>query len=140
MLADLRHALRTLRRTPVFTAAAVLTLALGIGANTAMFSVVNAVLLQPLPYLDPDRLVLVFSMNNQRSIGQVRATALDFADWQRDARSFELMAAHAGTGFTFTGDAEAELVIGQLVTQDFLRVIGARPILGRAFEPDDFAP
>ena len=80
MLNDLRYAIRTLRRAPAFTLTAIATLALGIGANTAIFSVVNAVLLRPLPYRDGDRLVQVFSFNRQRGIGQIRAAPLDFID------------------------------------------------------------
>jgi hypothetical protein len=128
MLNDLRYALRTLARTPAFTLTAVLTLALGIGATTAMFSVVNAVLLTPLPFADPGRLVLVFSRNTQRNV-QTRAASLDFIDWRRDARSFDGMAAHVGTGFTFSrDDAAPELAIGQLVTEDLFRVLGVRGI------------
>jgi len=141
MLNDLRYALRTLARTPAFTLTAVLTLALGIGANTAMFSVVNAVLLRPLPFADPDRLVFVFSQNSRRNEGQMRVSALDFADWQREARSFDAVAAHVGTGFTFSGDEAApELAIGQLVTQDFFRVLGVQPLVGRPFVADEFTP
>src|SRR5262249_30987398 len=141
MLKDLRYALRTLVRTPAFTLTAVLTLALGIGANAAMFSVVNAVLLRPLPYVDPDRLMFIFARNSQRNAGQMRASALDFADWRRDARSFEAMAGHTGTGFTFSGsEAAPELAIGQLVTEDMFRVLGVQPLAGRLFRPDEFTP
>ena len=141
MAQDLRLALRTLIRTPAFTLTAILTLALGIGANTAMFSVVNAVLLRPLPFADPNRLVFVFSQNTQRSAGQMRVSPLDFTDWQREARSFDALAAHVGTGFSFSGDDTApELAIGQLVTQDFFRALGVRPVVGRLFVADEFTP
>src|SRR5262245_41845744 len=141
MLTDLRHALRALVRTPAFTLTAVVTLALGIGANTAMFSVVNAVLLRPLPFADPDRLMFLFSQNSQRNAGQMRVSALDLADWRREARSFEAMAGHTGTGFTFSGgDAAPELAIGQVVTDDMFRVLGVRPIIGRLFAPEEFTP
>jgi putative ABC transport system permease protein len=140
MLQDLRYAVRTLLRTPAFTLTAVLTLSLGIGANTAMFSVVNAVLLRPLSYADPERLTLIFGLNAQRGVGQIRASALDFADWKRESRSFDGMAGHVGTGFTFTGDGEPELVIGQLVTEDLFSVLGIRPALGRAFDRAEFTP
>jgi putative ABC transport system permease protein len=139
MLKDLRHALRALVRTPAFTLTAVVTLALGIGANTAMFSVVNAVLLRPLPYADPDRLMFVFSRNSQHNTGQMRVSALDLDDWRRQARSFDALAGHTGTGFTFSGDERApELAIGQVVTEDLFRVLGVKPLIGRPFGPDDF--
>jgi putative ABC transport system permease protein len=139
MLNDLRYAARTLVRTPAFTLTAVLTLALGIGANTAMFSVVNAVLLRPLPFADPDRLMFVFSRNTQRNAGQMRVSALDFEDWRRDTRAFDAMAGHTGTGFTFSGsEAAPELAIGQVVTADLFRVLGVKPLIGRLFTPDEF--
>ena len=140
MLKDFRYAVRALARTPTFTITAVLTLALGIGANTAMFSVVNAVLLRPLPFRDPDRLAMMFSVNAQRNVGQVRASALDFIDWRREARSFDAIAGHVGTGFTFTGDADPELAIGQLVTEDLFSVLGVPPMLGRTFDRTEFMP
>ena len=140
MLNDLRYAIRTLARTPAFTLTAVITLALGIGANAAMFSVVNAVLLRPLPFADPNRLMLLYSVR-QRSGRQVRASPLDFLDWRREAQSVDGMAAHVGTGFTFSGgDTTPELVIGQQVTQDFFRVVGVEPAIGRSFTADEFAP
>ena len=140
MLHDLSYAIRGLMRARGFTATAALTLALGIGANTVMFSVVNAVLLRPLPYRDPARLVVVHSVNNQKNIGQIRATALDFIDWRKQARSFDAMAGHIGTGFTFTGDGNPEFVIGQVVTADFFDVLGVRPLVGRTFAADEFEP
>src|ERR687888_1901916 len=140
MVQDLRYAIRSLVRTPAFTITAVLTLALGIGANTAMFSVVNAVLLRPLPFPEPGRLVLIFGLNSRSNVGQVRASALDFADWRREARSFEAMAGHVGTGFTFSGAGDPEFVLGQLVTADFFNVLGVAPVIGRTLTADDFEP
>jgi putative ABC transport system permease protein len=140
MLQDLRYAFRTLVRSPAFTATAVLTLALGIGANTVMFSVVNAVLLRPLPFPDPDRLMLVSSFNRHANVGQIRASALDFADWRSQSRSFAGMAGYVGTGFTFSGEGEPELAIGQNVTADFFKTLGVQPLAGRTFSADDFVP
>src|SRR5436190_9380589 len=141
MLQDLRLALRTLLRAPAFTATVALTLALGIGVTSLMFSVVNAVLLRPLPYPDQDRLMLVFNVNtNAPAANTIRATALDFDDFKARARTFAAMAAHIGTGFTFSGSGEPELVIGEMVTPDFFRVMGVQPALGRAFTPDEFSP
>ena len=141
MLQDLRFAVRTLLRSPGFTATAALTLALGIGVSSLMFSVVNAVLLRPLPYPDQGRLMLVFNVNtNAPDANTIRATALDFEDYKARSRTFEAMAAHIGTGFTFSGHGEPELVIGQMVTPDFFRVLGVQPSLGRAFTRDEFSP
>jgi putative ABC transport system permease protein len=140
MLQDLRYAFRTLCRSPAFTATAVVTLALGIGANTVMFSVVNAVLLRPLPFPDPDRLMLVSSFNRHANVGQIRASALDFADWRNQAHSFDGMAGYVGTGFTFSGDGDPELAIGQNVTADFFKTLGVQPLAGRTFSADDYAP
>src|SRR4051812_35867695 len=141
MLQDLRFALRTLFRSPGFTLTAALTLALGIGVTTLMFSVVNAVLLRPLLYPDPDRLMLVFNVNTNTPEGNtIRASAMDFDDYRARARSFDAMAGHIGTGFTFTGQGTPELVIGQMVTPDFFKVFGVAPEVGRTFAPDEFAP
>src|SRR5437660_11343271 len=123
MLHDLSYAFRTLVRARAFTITAALTLALGIGANTVMFSVVNAVLLRPLPFRAPDRLMLLFSVNSRKDVGQIRATALDFFDWRSGSHSFDAMAGNIGTGYTFS-DGEPEFVMGQLVTADFFNVLG----------------
>jgi putative ABC transport system permease protein len=141
MIQDLRFALRTLFRSPGFTLTSALTLALGIGVTTLMFGVVNAVLIRPLPYPDQDRLMLVFNANtNAPEANTIRATALDFEDYRTRARTFEAMAGHIGTGFTFTGGGDPELVIGQMVTPDFFRVLGVAPALGRPFAADEFTP
>lgn len=140
MFQDLRYAVRMLLRAPGFTLTAALTLALGIGATTLMFSIVNAVLWRPLPYPDPQRLLLVFSVNRQSNVGQIRASALDFADWRSRAQSFDGLAGHVGTGFTLSGNSDPELVRGQLVTNDFFRVLGVQPMAGRTFVADEFAP
>ncbi len=140
MFQDLRYAVRTLLRAPAFTTTAALTLALGIGANTVMFSVVDAVLLRPLPLADPDRLMLIATLNTHGNVGQIRTSALDFADWRSQSTSFDGMAAHGGTGFTFTGSGEPEMVIGQLVTADFFKVLGVNPVAGRTLSPETFTP
>jgi len=138
---DSRFALRTLVRHRGFAGVAIATLALGIGATTLMFSVVNAVLLRPLPYPDPDRLVLLFNVSTSApESNTIRATALDFDDYRARTRSFAAMAAHVGTGFTFTGGSGPELVLGQMVSPDFFTVLGAPPLLGRVFAADEFSP
>ena len=140
MLQDFRFALRTLLRSPGFTTTAAVTLALGIGVTSLMFSVVNTVLLRPLPYPDQDRLMLVFSVRtNAAEANTIRASALDFEDFRARATTFDALAGHVGTGFTFSGSGEPELVIGQMVTPDFFKVLGTQPSLGRTFAADEFA-
>lgn len=136
---DVLHSLRMLRRSPGFTAAAVVTLALGIGANSAVFSVVNAVLLRPLPYPEADRLFMLFQFHEQDDVGRTRTAPLDFLDWQQRSRSFSAMAAHTGTGFTLTGEGEPELVIGQLASAELFDVLRVKPLLGRVFVPAENA-
>ena len=132
-LRDFRYALRVLAKNPVFAAVAVLTLALGIGMNTAVFSVINAVLIRPLPYPNAQRLVWL-SMYNQRFKGEV-VSAADFFDWRRLAQSFDQMAAYGyqDMAFAFAGQADQAGVTA--VTEDFMAITGAHPILGRWFQP-----
>src|SRR6266536_2483642 len=92
MRQDIQYALRTFAKNPVFTLIAVITIALGVGPNSAIFSIINAVLLRPLPYHDPDRVVILWEANKQRGLGMVPVSGADFADWKRDSRSFEDMA------------------------------------------------
>jgi putative ABC transport system permease protein len=132
MWRDLRYAFRVLRLSPAFTAIAVLTLALGIGANTAIFSVVNAVLLRPLPYPAPDRLVRIYETNTSIKDSHDSVSAPNFTDWKTQARSFTGMAALRWEAFTLTGSATPEFVYGQRVTPDMLDVLGIRPAFGHA--------
>jgi putative ABC transport system permease protein len=132
---SLRHALRSLRRAPAFTLAAVATLALGIGANTAIFSAVNGVLLNPLGYPDPDRLVVVWGRHV--AIGRETASLPDFLDWRSQALSFEALAATANTRFNVSGAGEPEVVNGVLTTAALFRVFGVVPTVGRAFREDE---
>ena len=141
MAQDLRFACRMLFRSPGFTLTAAVTLSLGIGVTTLMFGVVNAVLLRPLPYPDQDRLMLVFNASsNAPEANTIRASALDFEDYRSRARAFDAMAGHIGTGFTFSGSGDPELVIGQMVTPDFFKVLGVAPAAGRTFAADEFTP
>ena len=142
---DIRYAGRTLTRSPGFTLAAILALALGIGANTAVFSVVNGILLRPLPYADPDRLVMVFDSFRQQGAARGSASMADFLDWKAKSRSFQALDAFeinrfTNSRFTLTGDAEPEQVIGYSVTSTFFETLGSRPILGRAFTAGEDAP
>src|SRR5262245_51357129 len=132
---DLRYGARMLLKKPGFTLIAVITLALGIGANTAIFSVVNAVVLRPLPYRDPDRLVHVYRMQPPVERSPVSVPAyLDFAAQQQ---VFESFAAHYGETFNLTDIDEAERVIGRHVTASFFALFGVNPARGRFFLPAD---
>ncbi|HKF51308.1 MAG TPA: ABC transporter permease [Candidatus Acidoferrales bacterium] len=132
---DVRYALRMLRKSPGFTAVAVLTLALGIGANTAIFSVVDAVLLRPLPYPDSDRLMMAYQAAPQ--LGQAGPSYPNFQDWQRVAGSFEELVAFRTSQFALSGTAEATNVIAGAVTSGYFPMFRVKPILGRTFEPGD---
>ncbi|MCI0662938.1 MAG: ABC transporter permease [Acidobacteria bacterium] len=132
---DICYGARMLVKNPFFTLIAVLTLALGIGGNTAIFSVVNAVLLRPLPYVEPDRLVIVWGYHPE--IGREEASLPDFADWREQSRSFELMAAAAVRSYSFTGKEEPERLIGAAVTADFFAALRTQPVLGRSFLPEE---
>lgn len=129
---DLRFQIRQLKRNPGFTAVAVLTLALGIGATTAIFSVVQSVILAPLPYKEPDRLVLVL-LYNQRLKSPIYLSYLDFRDWRRNSRSFARMAAFTPQGLDLSSPGTPEHLNGQLVTWDFFRTLGVKLAFGRDF-------
>ena len=128
---DLRYCLRNLAKSPLFTAVALLTLALGIGANTAIFSVVNAVLLRALPYAEPDRLVTFIREGHS---GQSSA---NFLDWKRDNHVFENMGAVEGWSPNLTGIDKPEQVSAMHITADVFPVLGVKPILGRTFTADE---
>ena len=138
LIQDFRHAVRVLRKTPVFTLVVIFTLALGIGANTAMFSVVNAVLLQDLPFADPARVVDINEFNNDRPTAIAPA---NFLDWRRMARSFEGMAVYRARTFNVsTGSGEPERLPGAQTSSTYFDVLGVRPVLGRSFTADDAEP
>jgi putative ABC transport system permease protein len=135
ILNDIRLALRRLRRTPGFTFVAVLTLALGIGANTAIFSVVNAALLRPLPYPDAQRIVRLYAT---RDGGRGTVSPPDFTDWREQADVFQGMAAlNSADDFTLTGSGSPERVLGAQVTADFFSVLQTPPAIGRGFTPSE---
>jgi putative ABC transport system permease protein len=135
MMADVRYALRALARAPGFTLAVVLTLALGIGANSAIFSVVHNVLLRPLPYGSPERLVLLYGRYPE--FGRTSTSLPDFIDWRDGTRSFEQMAARHDASYVLTGEGEPERVIADRVTANFFTTLGVRPVLGRDFVPEE---
>src|SRR6266705_6556963 len=132
---DLRYALRMLRKSPSFTIVAVLTLALGIGANTAMFSVMQGFVLAPLQYVNPDRLVMVWE-NNPR-FPRTWVSYPNFRDWQRCARSFQRMAAFREQGVDLTGSGTPEHLNGKEISSGFFSTLGTELTLGREFSPED---
>jgi putative ABC transport system permease protein len=137
---DLSYALRALRKAPGFTAAAVLSLVLGIGVNTAIFSVINAALLRPLPYTEPGRLVAVYENRTTRGAGFGAFANANFVDLRANAPSFDDIAAHTSTGLSLTGVGEAEQLLGRLVTGNMFAVLGVPAHLGRTLIPEDDEP
>src|SRR2546426_8875511 len=137
LMRDVRFAARTLGRNPGFTTVAVLTLALGIGANTAIFSVVNAVLLRPLPFPQAERLVLIWATNERSGNTTDVASYPDFEDWKTQSRSFDAMAAFTTRGMTLDGADGAEPVLAVQVTPGFFEALGVSPSLGRTFRSDE---
>lgn len=137
LLRDLRYALRTLRRNPGFTAVAVLTLALGIGATTAIFSVVYATLFEPLPYPKPEQLVMVWSSVNQK---RNSVSTGDYVEWKRRGTSFQYLEAWGGATFNVATDERPEQVQAALMTPGFFRMTGTPMYLGRDFMPEEGEP
>ena len=130
-LQDLRHAVRMLAKSPGFTVVAALTLALAIGANTALFSVVNGVLLNPLPYPQPEQLVTIHESKPNFNTGSISYP--NFLDWQKDNHTLSAMAVSRSYSYSLTGLGEAEQVNAELVTSDFFPILGVKPVTGRIF-------
>ncbi len=128
---DLRFGVRMLRKSPGFTAIAALTLALGIGANTAIFSIVNGVLLNPLPFPHPEQLVVLHASKPNFEFGSISYP--NFQDWQKDNHSFSSMAVSRGYYFSFIGTGVAEQLDGEFVTSGFFETLGVKSLLGRTF-------
>jgi putative ABC transport system permease protein len=137
---DLRYAVRMLLNRPGFTLIAVLTLALGIGANTALFSVINAVLLRPLPYAQAERLVLLWGNFQMLKMEHVPAKAAEFLDYQARNQSFDQVAAYTLRNLTLTGLAQPEPVVAARVSANLLPLVGARALLGRLIQAEETAP
>jgi len=140
VLNDLRYAVRMLLKTPGFTVVAVLTLALGVGANTVIFSIVNAVLLQPLPYPDSDQLVTLWQSAKVKELERFSLTHAHFAAYRDQNRAFEKIAAYATDNFNFTGVGEPQRLLGTNVTLNFFDALGQKPMLGRTFLPEEDSP
>ena len=135
LLQDVRYGLRILRQSPGFAAIAVLTLALGIGANTALFSVVNGVLLNPLPYPHAKQLTAIYGETPGATQGYI--TYLNFLDWQRDSKTFSSMAMYRHEDYNLTGGSQALRVSGYMISAEFFSTLGVKPVLGRSFRADD---
>lgn len=140
VLQDVRYSIRTLSRSPGFTAIVILTLALGIGANTAIFSVVNAVLLAPLPYNQPNKLVMVWTKNVSKGYKTFPVSGGDYAEWKSENSVFENVAASSDTLYTLTGAGEPQIVIGYEFSADYFRILGTVPELGRTFLDEEDSP
>ncbi|HYP26690.1 MAG TPA: ABC transporter permease [Blastocatellia bacterium] len=137
-LKDLRYGIRMLLKKPGFTLVAVLTLAIGIGANTAIFSVIDAILIRPLPFPDSDRMVLAYTKTSR--VPQQFVSYPDFQDWREQSRSFEQMSAFATQSVNLTGEDEPARVRGGFVSENFLRLVGVEPEAGRGFLPGEDLP
>jgi predicted permease len=132
---DLRYAIRMLSKSPAFAAIAVLTLALGISANTALFSIVNGVLLNPLEYPHSEQVVAVYASTT--GFDRAPITYLNFLDWQRNTQTFASMAAYRNQDYNLAGTREGERVSGYMISADFFSTLGVKPILGRTFDAHD---
>ena len=135
LLADIRYAIRMVAKSPGFAAIAIVTLALGIGANTALFSVVNGVLLNPLPYRQPHRLVAIYAKSKEFSRSSISYP--NFLDWVRSQRSFSSMGAFRQENYNLTGMGEPERVKAEMVSADFFSVLGVNPVAGRLLRPEE---
>src|SRR6266498_345756 len=137
---DIRYGLRMLLKAPSFSIVATIALALGIGANTAIFSVVNAVLLRPLPFPDPERLMMVWETNQQRGVERGSASYPNFADWRAQNGVFEHMAAFHTNDFILTGRGDAARIQGAVVNADLFPLLHVAPLIGRHFRPEEDKP
>ncbi len=137
---DLRYGLRMMAKNPGFTMVAVLALTLGIGANTAIFSVIDAVILRPLPFASPDRLVTLWGTNVQRGSSRGSASYPDFIDWRSQSHAFEGMAAWHDSDFTLTGSGDPAHLYGVVASPSLFHLLGVSPIFGRDFLPEEEDP
>src|SRR4051812_32671675 len=140
LLHDLKHALRVLRKAPGFSIAALIVLALGIGANTAIFSIVNGVLLRPLPYEKPEQLVQLWHTPPQKQfpgLNRFSLSAANYLDWEQQNDVFEKSTVYAYTDFRLTGSGEPRVVQAARVEPTFFSVFGVKPLLGRTIVSDD---
>jgi predicted permease len=134
---DLRYALRTLRKSPTFAATAAATLALAIGANTAMFSVLNAVLLRPLPYRSPEQLAMLWTEDPTQNLREGRSALWDVEQWKSQSQSFADMATFDSVSTTLTGADGAEQIVGASISSNLLPLLGLQPVRGRTFSSEE---
>ncbi|HVT15729.1 MAG TPA: ABC transporter permease [Thermoanaerobaculia bacterium] len=138
VLQDLRYAGRSLRKNPGFSMVVIFTLAAALGATLIMLGLVDAVLLRPLPFSRPERLVALWDSCPQDGLDRLRVSGSNFLHWQDRARSFEKLALYRSATFTLTGAGDPAQLVGSSVTADFFPLLGVEPVLGRAFQPQDF--
>jgi putative ABC transport system permease protein len=137
---DLRYTARVLRKSPIFALTVILTVALGVGANTAIFSVVNTVLVRPLPFAAPERLVWIAERNDKINLPQFGASVLNYLSWKERARSFERMAAVTQATFNLSGQGDPEQFAGAKISPSLLPLLGLAPVAGRGFAGDEERP
>jgi len=137
---DLRYAARLLRKSPLFTAAIVLTIAIGIGATTAIFSVVNTVLLRPLPFGDPDRLMQVSEKNDTLRLPTFAASVLNYLSWKERSQSFEQLGAAGFANFNLSGRGDPEQLSGSTMSPSLVSLLGVKPVVGRSFNDGEDKP
>jgi putative ABC transport system permease protein len=140
LIRDLRYGMRMLIKNPAFTAVAVITLALGIGANAALFSVVNGVLLKSLPFKDPDRLLFVWETNSRLAVPTLAASKLNYRDWKEQNHAFDLMAARQPLTVNLTSGDKPEKIQGERISADYFQTLGIDPIAGRTFLAEEDRP
>src|SRR5919109_2187802 len=133
VMRDARYALRLLVRAPGFSLVAILTFAVGIGINTAVFNVANGVLLRPLPYPDADRITMLWMDNRRQGIKEDITSYPNYVDWRAQNRSYAHMAAFTSSSFNLSGAGEPERLIGAQATANFFDVMGIQPLIGRVF-------
>src|SRR5882724_12608807 len=136
-LQDLRYAVRTLRKSPGFTMTAVAVLALAIGANTAIFSVLNAVLLRPLPYRSPEQLAMLWTEDPTQNVREGRSALWDVEQWRSQSQSFADMATYDAVSTTLTGADGVEEIVGASISPNLLPLLRVRPVLGRSFSTEE---
>ena len=134
---DLRYALRTLRKSPAFTTTAAATLALAIGTNTTMFSVLNAVLLRPLPYRAPEQLAMLWTEDPTQNLREGRSALWDVEQWRSQSQSFADMATFDSVGTVLTGADGVEQIVGASISPNLLPLLGVQPVLGRNFSTEE---
>src|SRR5262249_14863011 len=140
LLSDALYSLRLLRRAPGFALAVILILALGIGANSALFTALDRTLIRPLPYASPDRLMMLWEDFSAFGAPKQRVSPGTFLDWKKRTHAFDEVAAYGGRVFNLSGDGAPEEVLASGVTANLLPMLGVRPLLGRTFTPDEDAP